>query len=328
MLPQWQVPSSRIAELLPVPTEHHPRGARKAAPRERTQVRGIGLSHPERVVFPAQGYRKLDLARYHDAVAELELPHLRGRPLTLVRCPGAIGEGCYFMKHSKVWAPHALRRVRILEKAKLGEYLVADTPEAVIALSQMDVVEIHTWNARDDQVERPDRIVIDLDPGPEVALREVIAGARLLRDLLRVVGLRSFVKTTGGRGLHVVAPIARERDWSDCLAFSRGLALALERHHPKGFTTRYPKAGRERKILVDYLRNNRTNTSIAAFSPRARAGAPVSLPVAWVELDARLDPAGLTIATVPRRLRGDPWKEYWKTRQKLTAAALRAVASL
>jgi len=145
---------------------------------ERTQVRGIALSHAERVFFPAQGYTKLHLARYHDAVAQREMPHLRGRPLTLVRCPKAIGEECYFMRHSKVWAPPALRRVRIREKTKLGEYLIADTPEAVIALVQMDVIEIHTWNTRDDDVERPDRIVFDLDPGPEVAWKEVIAGAR------------------------------------------------------------------------------------------------------------------------------------------------------
>jgi len=128
--------------------------------------------------------------------------------------------------------------------------------------------------------------------------------------------------------LHVVAPLARGRDWSECLAFPRALAEAVEREQPAGFTTAFAKAGRERKILLDYLRNNRTNTSIAAFSPRAREGAPVSLPISWDELSPRLDAAKLTIATVPARLRDDPWKEYWKLRQKLTAAALRAVGSL
>ena len=276
----------------------------------------------------AQRYTKLDLARYHDAVAERELPHLRGRPLTLVRCPKEIGDECYFMKHSKVWAPEALRRVRIQEKTKLGEYLIADTPEAVIALVQMDVIEIHTWNTRDDDVERPDRMVIDLDPGPDVTWREVVAGARLMRDALAAVRLRSFVKTTGGRGLHLVVPLARERDWSEVLAFSRALAEAVERQNRKEFTTQYAKTGRERKILLDYLRNNRTNTSIAAFSPRAREGAPVSVPVAWDELTARLDPARFTIDSLQARLRDDPWSEYWTLRQKLTAAAVRAVGSL
>ena len=288
-------------------------------------MRGIPLSHPERVVFPGQGYTKLDLARYHDAVAEWEVRHLRGRPLTLVRCPASIRDGCDFMKHSKVWAPPALRRVRIPEKTKLGEYLIADTPQAVIALVQMDAIELHTWNSRVDDVERPDRIVIDLDPGPAVAWREVIAGACMLRDALLVFGLRSFAKTSGGRGLHLVAPIVREHDWSECLAFSRALALALERLHPRTFTTRYAKKGREAKILLDYLRNNRTNTTIAAFSPRARDGAPVSFPVAWEDLTPRLDPERVTIASAPRRLRDDPWKDYWKLRQRLKTETLAAL---
>ena len=192
----------------------------------------------------------------------------------------------------------------------------------------MDVIEIHTWNTRDDDLERPDRIVIDLDPGPDVAFRAVVAGARLVRDALAAAGLRSFVKTTGGRGLHVVIPLARERDWSECLAFSRAFAEAVERQHRKGFTTQYAKAGRERKILLDYLRNNRTNTSIAAFSPRARDGAPVSVPIAWDELTPRLDPGRFNMESVPARLAGDPWKEYWRLRQKLSATAVRAVVSL
>jgi bifunctional non-homologous end joining protein LigD len=161
-----------------------------------------------------------------------------------------------------------------------------------------------------------------------VSFADVIAGAKLLRDALAALGLRSFAKTTGGRGLHVVVPLVPERDWSECLAFSRSLAEAVERQHRKVFTTRYAKAGRERQILLDYLRNNRTNTSIAAFSPRARDGAPVSLPVLWEELNARLDPAKLTIESVPSRLREDPWKEYWRVRQRLRTSALSAVAAL
>ena len=167
--------------------------------------------------------------------------------------------------------------------------------------------------------------MIDLDPGPAVAWREVIAGACMLRDALLVFGLRSFAKTSGGRGLHLVAPIVREHDWSECLAFSRALALALERLHPRTFTTRYAKKGREAKILLDYLRNNRTNTTIAAFSPRARDGAPVSFPVAWEDLTPRLDPERVTIASAPRRLRDDPWKDYWKLRQRLKTETLAAL---
>ncbi|MFL5308814.1 MAG: DNA ligase D, partial [Myxococcales bacterium] len=149
--------------------------------RPRVEVAGIPISHPERVVFPDQGITKLDLARYYESSGDRIVSHVAGRPLTLVRCPGAIGDDCVFMKHSKVWAPPALRRIRIPEKTKLGEYLVADSVAAVVSLAQMDVVEIHTWNSRAEHVEQPDRIVLDLDPGPEISRRQVIDAARLVR---------------------------------------------------------------------------------------------------------------------------------------------------
>ena len=303
---------------------------RGRGPSERPVVAGVPISHPERVVLADAALTKLDLARYQESVASWSLPHLRGRPLTVVRCAGEIGAGCSFMKHSKVWAPAALRRVRIPEKTKLGEYLVADTVEAVVALAQMDVVEIHTWNTRVEHVEQPDRLVLDLDPGDEVPFAAVVQGGRLLREALRALGLESWVKTTGGRGLHVVAPIVPERDWSECLAFARSLAEAVARDY-RSYTTAYARAGRDKLILIDYLRNNRTNTSIAAFSPRARPGAPVSTPIAWDELAPGLDPFRFTVRTVPQRLarlRSDPWAGYFRSRQRLSAAALRAAEAL
>jgi bifunctional non-homologous end joining protein LigD len=223
-----------------------------------------------------------------------------------------------------------VRRVRIREKAKVGEYLVADDAPALLALAQLDVVELHTWNSTTDALEEPDRLVFDLDPGAEVPFAEVVSAAREVRDALAALGLESVVKTTGGAGLHVVAPLAPARDWTACLAFARGVAGALAAHAPGRYTTRYAKAGRERRILVDYLRNNRTNTSVAAFSARARAGAPVSVPLAWDELGPRLAPARFTIRSVPRRLRtlgADPWARSWTLRQRLSTAALRAVGA-
>ena len=293
-------------------------------------VAGVSLSHPGRVVFPDVGLTKLDLARYYESIAEHVVPHLAGRPLTLLRCPGAIGDDCTFMRHSKVWAPQALRRVRIPEKTKLGEYLVADSLPALISLVQMDVIEIHTWNSRVDRVEQPDRIVLDLDPGPDVSWAQVIEAGKLVREALQALRLESYAKTTGGRGLHVVVPIVPERDWSECLAFARGLAFVIERQDARRYTTRFAKSGRETKILLDYLRNNRTNTSIAAFSARARPGAPVSVPVSWSELTADLDPLRFTVRSVPRRLarlRRDPWEGYFRARQRLTAASLRAAVT-
>src|SRR4051812_30648729 len=202
-------------------------------------------------MYPAASLTKLDIALFYERIADWILPHVEGRPLTLVRCPQGIAGECFFMKHSKVWAPPALRRVSIREKTKVGDYLIADTIDAVVALVQMDVLEIHTWNTRIDNVERPDRIVFDIDPGAQVPWARVIESARLVRQMLEAVGLDSFPKTTGGNGLHVVVPLAPAADWSQCLAFSRALAEAIERHDPARYTTAFAKAGREKKILID-----------------------------------------------------------------------------
>jgi bifunctional non-homologous end joining protein LigD len=295
----------------------------------RPVIAGVGISHPGRVMFPHDEITKLDLARYYDTVADWMLPHVRSRPLTLFRCPAAIGGDCYFMKHSKIWAPEALRRVRIQERTKVGEYLIADTRAALVALAQMDVIEIHTWNSRFEDLDEPDRIVFDLDPGEEVTWPEVVQAARSVRAVLGALGLESFLKTTGGRGLHVVVPLAPERDWQQCLAFSRALARAIAHRNPSTFTVAYARTGRERKILLDYLRNNRTNTSVAAFSVRAREGAPVSMPLSWDELSPKLRPTRFTLRTVTRRLgrlRSDPWAKYWRCQQRLTPDAVGAIA--
>ncbi len=313
-----------------------PVGARTRRSEALPEIRGVRISHPDRVMYPQLGLTKLDVARYYDAVAERMLPHLRGRPLTLVRCgeglpTGVLRTDCIFMKHSKVWAPEALRRVRIRERKKIGEYVIADSVPALISLVQMDILEIHTWNSTFEQVEEPDRLVFDIDPGPEVPWAWVVEGARLVRSVLKTLGLESFLKTTGGVGLHVVVPIVPSVTWDACLDFSRDVAEGIVRTRPDRYTTAFPKAGRERKLLIDYLRNNRTNTSIAAFSTRARPAATVSLTIAWEELTPRLRPDQFTVQTVPTRLarqRKDPWEEYGTSKQKITARAMRAVRVL
>jgi bifunctional non-homologous end joining protein LigD len=193
----------------------------------------------------------------------------------------------------------------------------------------MDILEFHTWNTRTDRVECPDRLVFDIDPGARVAWPRVVAAAHLVRRLLESVGLVSFPKTTGGKGLHVVVPLVPAVEWQACLAFTRAVASAIERHDPALFTTAFARTGRERKILLDYLRNNRTNTSVAAFSTRARPGAPVSVTLRWNEVTPALRPAAFTVVTVERRLtrlRSDPWAAYWTTRQRLSARATSAIA--
>jgi bifunctional non-homologous end joining protein LigD len=260
------------------------------------------------------------------------VPHVEGRPLTLVRCPDGVGGQCHFLRHRRSWGPAPLRRVSIQEKKKVGEYLVADSAAALVALAQMDVVEVHTWNARVDAIEKPDRIVVDLDPGPDVAWKQVVAAARLVRKALEALDLASWVKTTGGAGLHLVVPIRPERDWSECLAFARQLASALARQRPELFTDKVGRAGRAGRIYIDYLRNNRSNTSVAAFSPRASEGAPISMPIGWDALSARArGAAALTVASAPRhlaRLRRDPWEGYHSSRQRLRRSQIEAAGRL
>jgi bifunctional non-homologous end joining protein LigD len=293
-----------------------------------TEVRGIRISSPARVVFPELELTKLDLVRYYDTVAEAMFPHVKDRPLTLVHCPNGLQAPCNYMRHRRAWGPSVLKRVAIKEKTKIGEYLAVVNPEGIIALAQMGIVEVHTWNSTIEDVERPNRIVWDLDPGPEVAFTDVIAAAIAVRRLLETLGLDSWVKTTGGHGLHVVAPLKPDRHWDECLAFAKAVAEALTASDRSRYTTSFPKAGREKKILIDYLRNNRTNTSVAAFSARARPQAPVSMPVSWTRLTAKLEPQRFTVLTAPKKLRTDPWRDYWTCRQKIAAAAFTAIGKL
>ena len=301
----------------------------RATKSARPSVAGVGISHPDRLIFPDQAISKIQLARYFERVAGWMLPHLVGRPLTLLLCPDGLMAPCNYLRHAKAWGPNALRRVRIKEKTKVGEYLVADNVAAVVSLAQMGIVEIHTWNSTDDDIERPNRIVFDIDPGPQVDWPQVVTAAKLVRDVLKTLGLAAWVKTTGGRGLHVVMPMKPERDWSECLSFARAVSEAIERTDSTLYTTTFAKAGRNDKLLIDYLRNNRTNTSVCAFSPRARPGAPVSMPLAWRDLAG--GPERWTVLTVPGKLkptRTDPWADYWSSRQRLSAKAITALRRL
>ena len=293
-----------------------------------TEVRGIRISSPDRIVYPELDLAKVDLVNYYDKVTEAMFPHVENRPLTLVHCPEGLQAPCNYMRHRRVWGPNVLKRVSIKEKTKVGEYLAVVNLEGIVALAQMGIIEIHTWNSTIDDVERPNRIVWDLDPGPDVALKQVIEAALAVRKLLQTLGLESWVKTTGGHGIHVVAPIKPERQWDECLLFAKAVAEALTRTAPELYTTAFPKAGREHKILLDYLRNNRTNTSVAAFSARAKPSATVSMPIGWKQLTAKLNPQDFTVLTVPKKLRTDPWRDYWSVKQRISATAFKAITQL
>ena len=293
------------------------------------EVAGVRLTHADRVLFPTHGTTKLDLARFYESIARWILPHLEDRPTTLVRCPEGAHKTCFYQKHVGYWAPETLRRVKIQEKRKVGEYLVVDSLASLIGLVQIGILEIHTWNSVVRHLEEPDRVVFDLDPGPGVAWAQVIECARLIRDALHGLELESFVKTTGGKGLHVVVPLVPGASWDETSTFARTVAETVAREHPRQYLTSMAKAERKGRIFIDYLRNIRGATSVAAYSTRATPRATMSVPLGWDELTTRITADHFTIANVPKRLAGlgaDPWAAYWRTRQKLPRTTARPSA--
>jgi bifunctional non-homologous end joining protein LigD len=318
-------PAEDIVKEQPVPVAAKPRKPRPSPAARKpkaadVEVEGVRLTHPDRVLFPEMGVTKLDLARFYVGIADWIVPHLKGRPTTLVRCPDGLGQPCFYQKHTGLWAPESLRRVKIQEQKKVGEYLIADDLPGLVGLVQIGILEIHTWNSTFDSLEQPDRLVFDLDPDPTVEWKRTMEAAREVRDLLAEHGLSSFLKTTGGKGLHVVVPLVPGAGWDACAEFAAAVAAELVRRKPDAYTDNMSKARRKGKIFVDYLRNARGATSIAAYSTRARPTAPVSTPVAWDELGPKLRPDQHTMATITRRLgalRGDPWKDYEKARRSL-----------
>jgi bifunctional non-homologous end joining protein LigD len=261
----------------------------------------------------------LELATYYDAVGETMLPHVGGRPLTLVRwSEKETSRGGIYLRHDRPWGPKELLRVRIDEQKKRGHYLAVQSVEGLVALAQSSILEIHTWNSTAEHIEHPDRIIFDLDPGAGIDWVDIVHAARFVRDRLASIKLQSWVKTTGGRGLHVVVPLVPSASWDECLEFTETLARVLARLYPGDFVAKMGASARKRRIYIDYLRNRRTATSVAAYSTRARRGTPVSVPVSWDELDG-VRPEELTIRTVPDllRRRREPWTGYWRARQVL-----------
>ncbi|HEX5278539.1 MAG TPA: non-homologous end-joining DNA ligase [Micropepsaceae bacterium] len=283
-------------------------------------IHGVALTHPEKVLYPEQGITKRALAEYYEAIAESILPFVRLRPISLVRCPAGQAHKCFFQRHAGSGIPPQIKEIEIPGFEESGAYLYFTTAAGLIALVQMGVLEIHPWGCRTDKPQRPDRVTFDLDPGEGLDFKDVIAGAKEVRKFLTGVGLKSFVKTTGGKGLHVQLPIARRYSWPQVKSFAKRAAELIAAAAPDRYLTRIPIAERKGRIFIDYLRNDPTSTSVAAYSTRARPGAPVSTPLDWDELTAELDPAKFNVLTVPKRLhriRRDPWSGMEKLNQLL-----------
>ena len=306
-----------------------PPEAEPAARQEGNVVHGVKISHPERLIWPSLGITKLDLARYYDGVGELMLPHVARRPLTLVRCPDGAEKECFYQRHLAMGASPGDVKTFRRERSSKGYYIYIESHRALITLVQNGAVELHTWGATGPDVQHPDRITLDLDPDEDLAWAELVRATEMTRTTVEALKLRCFLKTTGGKGLHIVIPIAPRLGWPEVKEFSRLIAEFLVRAEPKLFTAKIAKERREQKVFVDYLRNSETASAVAAFSARARPGAGVSTPLAWDELTADEDiRQKFTVLTVPQRLaqlEKDPWAGYWKTRQSITEAMSRAL---
>ncbi|HEX5549638.1 MAG TPA: DNA ligase D [Nitrospira sp.] len=294
---------------------------RSSKPRRKPVTHLGRLSNPDRVLYPDIGLTKAALADYYEQVAGWMLPHLTGRPLTLVRCPSGY-QKCFYQKHVNEKVPPAIGRIEIEEDEGRETYMLAESPEALLGLVQMGVLEVHTWGATKDRLERPDRLTFDLDPDPSVPWAQVIEAAHLTKTLLEELGLVCFLKTTGGKGLHIVTPIQRTQGWEVVKTFAKMVADHLVTTIPQRFTSNMSKRVRKGKIFIDYLRNARGATAIAAYSTRAKPGAPVSVPIAWDELSKELPSDYFTVMNVPerlKRLRHDPWEAYGRSIRRVTA---------
>jgi bifunctional non-homologous end joining protein LigD len=286
---------------------------------EAIEIGGVRLTSPDKVLYPEQGITKRALAQYHLAVAEWTLPHLAGRPMTLVRCPTGRQKKCFYQRHAGSGVPGELKEVAVPGFEESGAYLYIEDAAGLVALVQMGVLEVHPWGVRVDRPDRPDRVIFDLDPGEGLSFDDVVAAALELRERLAAAGMTSFAKTTGGKGIHVVAPLERRYEWKEVKGFAKAFAEAMAKDAPDRFLTRAALAERPGKIFIDYLRNDATATAVAPYSTRARPGAPVAMPVHWNEVKAGLDPKAFTIQSVPERLkkRGDAWKDMAKAAQRL-----------
>lgn len=289
-------------------------------------VAGVRLTHPDKVLFADQGLTKRDLATYLERVAPVMLPEVGDRLVSLVRCPEGRGKQCFFQRHAGAGLTDMFQGLEVEQKGgRREEYLYLSGARELVSAAQIGVLEIHIWGSRVDDIERPDRLVFDLDPGEGVAFAAVKQAATDMRDTLDALGLASVPLLTGGKGIHVVVPIVRRHAWPVVKAACRALAERLAEAAPDRFVATMAKAKRHGRIFIDYLRNERGSTAIAPFSPRARAGAPVSWPVSWKDLAGVEAANAVTVGDVLSGARKPAAWSGYPSRQHLKAEALRAL---
>jgi bifunctional non-homologous end joining protein LigD len=283
----------------------------------------VRLTHPERILWPESGITKQGLADFYTEIADWILPHIIDRPLSMLRCPSGTGAKCFFAKHPWQGLDESVTRIDVGEKEPM---LVIDDLAGLINLVQASIVEIHPWGSRTKNLEKPDRLIFDLDPGEEVSWNEVIAAAKDVRDRLNTLGLTSFLKTSGGKGLHVVVPIEPRADWDEAKAFTAALAAQMALDHPDKYIATLSKRARHGRILIDYLRNGRGATAVAPYSTRGRPNASVSTPIEWDEISDGLKADHYTLDNLGHRLKflkRDPWEGFFTIKQRLPAKTAR-----
>ncbi len=293
--------------------------------KQEVEIAGVRFSNPGKVLYPEQGVTKEELGIYYARISEWILPHLANRPLTLVRCPEGRTKQCFYQKHVNEHFPPSVYRVDVGDPEPYG---AIDSLEGLLSLAQMGVLEIHVWGSHRDKIEQPDYVVFDFDPDEGLGWDRVVEGALSMRAFLEDLGLQTFLKSTGGKGLHVVLPIARKDNWDEVKAFTKAVAEKMVAAHPTKYTSKLPKADRKGKLFIDYLRNGRGATSICAYSTRSRENAPVSAPLFWEELETDVRGNTYTVRTLPERLEtlpSDPWADFFKVKQSITAAMKNAV---